>query len=178
MLWTRHYIFFRRYGLGDTTTLLWNAVLMFVTLIYVYPLRFLFGYLCDGMWYLTGVLPKEFQDDVVLRLEHSVTTEQARGMMVLYGAGYAAVSLTFDWMHRHALRRAQELELDSRELVLTRHEIWSNGASAGVALLSIVVALVSRPDLAGWLYFLLFPLGWYGGVRLGRAMKRVDVAGR
>ncbi len=150
---------------------------MFVTLIYVYPLRFLFGYLCDGMWYVTGILPKEYQDELALRLEHSVSTDQARGMMVLYGAGYAAVSLTFAWLHRHALRRRQELELDSRELVLTRHEVWSNFANAAVAALSVAVALLSRPALAGWLYFLLFPLGWYGGVRLGRAMKRVDVAG-
>src|SRR5438874_3629262 len=41
-VWYYHYIFSRRYGLQTTYTLLLNAVLIFVVLFYVYPLKFLF----------------------------------------------------------------------------------------------------------------------------------------
>src|ERR1700686_1766308 len=42
IVWFNQYKFFRRYGLEDTTTLLLNAILLFVVLFYVYPLKFLF----------------------------------------------------------------------------------------------------------------------------------------
>src|SRR4026207_1567667 len=37
-----HNVFFRRYGLQDPVTTALNAVLLFVVLFYVYPLKFLF----------------------------------------------------------------------------------------------------------------------------------------
>lgn len=41
-LWYRHFQFFRRYGLQDHLTITLNALLLFVILAYVYPLKFLF----------------------------------------------------------------------------------------------------------------------------------------
>ena len=41
-VWYYHYIFSRRYGLQTTYTIILNAVLIFVVLFYVYPLKFLF----------------------------------------------------------------------------------------------------------------------------------------
>jgi uncharacterized membrane protein len=40
-IWNNQNIFFRRYGLKDTLTNLLNAILLFVVLIYAYPLKFL-----------------------------------------------------------------------------------------------------------------------------------------
>ena len=42
-IWYSQYTFFRRYGLGDLTTVILNLALLFVVLFYVYPLKFLFG---------------------------------------------------------------------------------------------------------------------------------------
>ena len=42
VIWREHYVFFRRYGLQDATTLWLNAALLFVMLFYVYPLKFVF----------------------------------------------------------------------------------------------------------------------------------------
>jgi uncharacterized membrane protein len=42
-LWYRHYQYFRRYGLQDIVTIALNALLLFVILAYVYPLKFLFS---------------------------------------------------------------------------------------------------------------------------------------
>src|SRR5260370_31595856 len=45
IVWYNQYKFFRRYGLHDNLTVCLNAVLLFVVLFYVYPLKFLFTFL-------------------------------------------------------------------------------------------------------------------------------------
>ncbi len=40
VIWHEHYTFFRRYGLHDTYVMVWNTVLLFVIVFYVYPLKF------------------------------------------------------------------------------------------------------------------------------------------
>src|ERR1700704_843358 len=45
MVWFNQYKFFRRYGLQDNLTVCLNAILLFVVLFYVYPLKFLFTFL-------------------------------------------------------------------------------------------------------------------------------------
>src|ERR1700761_8383418 len=42
MIWNSQNLFFRRYGINDSYTTFLNAALLFVVLIYVYPLKFLF----------------------------------------------------------------------------------------------------------------------------------------
>jgi hypothetical protein len=41
-VWRQQFVFFRRYNLQDTVSLVLNCVLLFVVLFYVYPLKFLF----------------------------------------------------------------------------------------------------------------------------------------
>src|ERR1700752_1072677 len=47
VVWFNQYKFFRRYGLNDIVTIIINAVLVFVVLFYVYPLKFVFTFLVD-----------------------------------------------------------------------------------------------------------------------------------
>ena len=49
VIWREHYVFFRRYGLQDNTTIWLNAALLFVTLFYVYPLKFVFTLVLSGL---------------------------------------------------------------------------------------------------------------------------------
>jgi hypothetical protein len=42
VIWYEHYTFFRRYGLQDTATIVWNTIFLFLIVFYVYPLKFLF----------------------------------------------------------------------------------------------------------------------------------------
>src|SRR5579864_2339098 len=42
LVWKEHDQFFRRYALQDSITVVWNSVLLFVVLFYVFPLKFLF----------------------------------------------------------------------------------------------------------------------------------------
>ena len=41
-IWYEHCLFFRRYGLQDALTVALNALLLFLILFYIYPLKFLF----------------------------------------------------------------------------------------------------------------------------------------
>src|SRR5947199_5224042 len=80
-VWYYHYIYSRRYGLQTTYTVVLNAILLFVVLFYVYPLKFLFTLVVGGL--TRGLtLPRE-------QLNHMFTSErQVPMLMVIYSTGY------------------------------------------------------------------------------------------
>jgi hypothetical protein len=80
-VWYAHYFFFRRYGLHDVGTIVLNAVLLFVVLFYVYPLKFMFGLFIGQM---AGYEPGD-------QLEPHQNVE----LMMIYGLGFAAIYLLF-----------------------------------------------------------------------------------
>ena len=48
-IWSEHNTFFRRFGMQDAYTVALNAALLFVVLLYVYPLKFMFDRLFAGL---------------------------------------------------------------------------------------------------------------------------------
>lgn len=56
-LWYAHYKFFRRYGLNDGFTIFLNMILLFVILLYIYPLKFLFTLLTNSIFVSTDGSP-------------------------------------------------------------------------------------------------------------------------
>jgi hypothetical protein len=92
--------------------------------------------------------------------------------MVLYSAGYLAVMVTFALLHLHASRRRRELELDDVEAYVTRWSTRFYSAQAAVAGLSIAIAATGHAALAGWSYFLMFPLGFGYSRRLNAFAAR------
>src|SRR5215469_15706633 len=48
-VWWRHYRFFRRYDLEDGYVIALTGALLFVVLLYVYPLKFLWGLFFSGL---------------------------------------------------------------------------------------------------------------------------------
>src|SRR3954451_453033 len=49
VLWLRHVVFFRRYGLSDTPTVALNTVFLALVLFYLYPLKFLMNSVFDAV---------------------------------------------------------------------------------------------------------------------------------
>ena len=80
-VWNEHYKFSRRYGLWDASTVRFNAALLFIVLLYVYPLIFLFIVFIGALLgFGTDVrLPN---GDVVGAIE----PEQLPLLMAIYGA--------------------------------------------------------------------------------------------
>ena len=147
MVWVFHFRYFRRYGLEDGTTMALNAALLFVILLYVYPLRFLFT------WLLRGAMGRGTAAGMI-------QGAQIQELMLLYGVGFSALFGLLALLHVHAWRLRERLELDEVERFLTRAERNAHLLSAGIGLLSVAVAAATPRFawLSGMLYWALGPL--------------------
>src|SRR5258706_4098318 len=105
-LWYLHHQFHRRYGMEDAITVTWNLVLLFLVLLYVYPLRFLATFLCQQV----GIVPRSPVD-----LVQGVTFHDAQRLMLLYSGGGIALWGTMTMLCRNAWSQREELPLDPVE---------------------------------------------------------------
>src|SRR5262245_17276411 len=131
-LWYRQFVFFRRYGLEDLTTVILNGALLFVVLFFVFPLKFLLGALVDRLLgYKMVRLPNG-------ALERALQPEHMTAMMTIYALGFAAVFVLFALLHAHAWRLRDELDLNELERLDTRQSIQVFAFAAALGL--VVVA--------------------------------------
>ena len=160
-IWYLHREFFRRYGLGDGPMVVLNSLLLFVVLLYVYPLKFLatlvFGQLFDP----TNTAPIE--------------PRQLSQLIVIYGIGYVAVFVVFLLMYLYALRKRHVLHLTRLDMFDARYAIEADVINIGTGLGSIALALLGAPPVvAGLFYFVLGPLRAVHGARSGRRRRTLE----
>ena len=168
-LWYTQYKFFRRFGLQDGPTIVLNGVLLFVVLFYVYPLKFLFGYLVNVFTGGHGMahLPNG-------KIEPMLTGDEPRTMMLIYSSGYVAVFIIFLLMYRHAWKIRGELKLTASEQFDTRATMTEFVINIGVGSLSLLIAFfggVGATGISGMTYFLLGILQTAAGVYYGRKRR-------
>lgn len=163
LIWYEHHVFFRRYGMHDPLTVVLNAALLFVVLLYIYPLRFLFTLLVGS----SAGRPD------AMRAADGPT------LMALYGAGFLVISLLLAAMFAHARRQRAQLGLNALELHDTDASLTGNLVNGAVAAASVAIALVGGPAwsaVAGFAYFAIGPLrfahGWWYGARRERLVAR------
>ena len=147
-LWYAHYTFFRRYGLNDGFTIFLNMVLLFVILLYIYPLKFLFSLLTNSIFVST---------DSHLVIQN----KQWPLLMILFGVGFIAVYTVFLLLYIHAYRKRHELDLNKVEVNVTRSSLLSILLVIGVGLASVLIAAlggVGYASLAGWTYLTAIPM--------------------
>jgi len=162
-IWYLHREFFRRYGLGDGPMVVLNALLLFVVLLYVYPLKFLATLVFGQMLDPANTAPIE--------------TTQVSQLIVIYGVGYVAVFVVFTLMYLYALRRRHVLHLNRLDLYDARYAIEANAINIGTALGSILLALLGAPPIvAGFFYLVLGPLRAVHGARSGRHRRILERA--
>lgn len=161
-IWYLHREFFRRYGLGDGPMVLLNALLLFVVLLYVYPLKFLATLV---FW------------PAVRSGAHRAESGQLAQLIVIYGIGYVAVFVVLILMYLYALRKRHVLHLTRLDLFDARYAIESNVINIGTGLGSIVLALLGAPPaVAGFFYLVLGPLPAVHGARSGRRRRGLERA--
>lgn len=169
-VWCDHYMFFRRYGLQDNVTMHLSAVLLFVVLFYVYPLKFLFTALIDellGISTQVGTSP----GDVV----ETIRAGQWPLLVVLFSTGFVVVQLVFFLLYWRAYSLREMLELDTYEASITRQELQGYLLLAGVGLASIAIALLGGEEAtawAGWVYLLSWPLMTIHGHIMARRRRK------
>ena len=149
IFWRQHRKWSRWYGLENAQTIVLSLTLIFVMLVYVYPLRMifegLFSHLSDG--YLT----------TSYRIE---TYNELRMIFVFYSVGFLAMSFILSLLFRAAVRSAIPLSLNELERRKTNVQTQEWAVAAALSLLPITLALI-LPDrwviLAGYSLFLLIP---------------------
>lgn len=173
-IWHSQYVFFRRYALEDKLTLTLNAALLFLVLFYVYPLKFLAQLMMNQ---ILGFGTQVHRPGGVV--EAMIERSQGPQLLSIYGLGFCAIFGVFALLYAHAYRRRAELELDAREVLITRISIEAHLATAGVAALSVSIAVLAPERFlgwAGWVYFLIGPLQALVGTLGGRRMRRLEEA--
>lgn len=168
-IWFTQYKFFRRYGLNDNFTIWINALLIFVVLFYVYPLKFLWDFLVNAV--LGFPTNAHAPDGTPVP---PITNAQIPTLLTIFGLGYVAIFLIFALLYYHAYRKQATLELN----VLEIHDTWANIVDnllhVLIGALSIAISLITRSGIGGMAYWLVGPVQFINGSIMGKRRKRIE----
>lgn len=163
--WLSHRHWSRWYGLEDGPSVRLSLALVFVVLIYVYPLRMVANM---TLALLSGGALAEQSIQI-----HTIA--DLTSLYLVFAAGYGAVVIIFTLLYRHALACADTLHLTDSERVRTRSTAERYTALAAVALLSLVLTLllptVHAPMQTYWLPGMVYALIYPATVLVARREK-------
>ncbi len=145
IFWRGHWLWSRRYGLEDGVSTLISWAMIVTMLIYIYPLRAIFG----AMWYLLS-------DGRVGDRLGAATETQERTVFAIFALGFIAVALEIMLLNFRSWQLREPLRLNAHERLMTRREItgWSIPVGIGIASLILSVTLpIEEIAWAGWVYF-------------------------
>ncbi|MDP9254252.1 MAG: TMEM175 family protein [Verrucomicrobiota bacterium] len=166
IFWRGHWLWSRRYGLEDGTSILISWGMLVTILIYIYPLKALFG----SMFYYLS-------DHRVGQRIAIHTASQGRALFAVSALGFTTIALEILLLNLRAWQLREPLRLNARERLITREEIlgWCIPVTVGLVSLALALTLpLGHLDWSGWVYFsmaILVPL--YR--RWGRARQRYEV---
>lgn len=152
LFWYGHARHTQRYGLDDTASVLMSLVLVFLVLVFVYPLKVMFASFFQLV--TSGYLPANYA------IESSADWVL---VFVVFGVAFASMGSVLALLTRHAWKQREALGLDLEEQVTTRCYELSWWLIPVISLISIGLALLTRlfPDqpwmlaLPGPVYMLL-----------------------
>lgn len=172
-VWLVQYKFFRRYGLNDNFTIWLTALLLFVVLFYVYPLKFVWTLIVNAFIGVgTSARAAAGQAEPVVR------GEQIPTMLLVYGLGFAAVFAIFALLYIHAYRKRGELNLSALEAFDTRTWYQENALMSLVGFVSVAIALTRVQRymfLSGMSYWLIAPVLFVHGYMRGRRRRALEL---
>ena len=164
-IWHEHNMYFRRYGLQDGYTVFLNAVLLFVVMFYVYPLKFMF----DSMF-------REFMRTQSSTLERMTFVQLSRASAI-YGFGFIILFVMFAALYWHAYRKRVELGLTPLEVFDVRAYVGHHLVSVAVGVVAVIVALAVPPRIAfvsPMCFGLMGPAHWAWGTRAERRRSALE----
>ncbi len=138
MFWLAHRRWSRRYGVEDSGTIPVSLAVIFVVLVYVYPLRTI----SEGLFadLSGGYFPSSF------RIGHD---DELRGVLVFFSAGFLTLSVLFNQLYRVTLPNSTSLALNEIELRMLRDQRQN---CCGIDLLEVCPLTTvrdSNPQLLG-----------------------------
>jgi hypothetical protein len=141
IFWAAHVTWSRRFGLDDARSAWLSLLLVFLVLVYVYPLKILFAPFFA--WVSQGWLP-------AVAPIHSLGDLQ--GMFVVYALAFGTLSVCMVMLNRHALHAPLSPPLDAAERLVTRGEVVRWWYAAAVAGVSMAAAVWMPAQVPGWVY--------------------------
>jgi uncharacterized membrane protein len=169
IFWRGHWLWSRRFGLEDGVSILISWTMLVTILIYVYPLKLLFG----AMFYILTT-------HAVGQVVTAQTEGEVRALFAIYALGFAAIAMEILFLNLRAWRLREPLRLNEHEKWLTRGELigWSVPASVGLTSLLLALTLpMKHIGWSGWVYLSLAALTplqrtWYARRAAAEAAKR------
>jgi len=164
-IWNTQNLFFRRFGLNDPWTVALNGMLLFVVLVYAYPLKFLFGLMFFDNAYTVNGHAHE--------MIHGI---QVPALMSIYGAGFSAIYLLFFLMYMNAKGQAAKLKLSALELYETGTQAYINLICLGLGVIAVALAWLLPLGYSGdsGFFYMLIGLAYYLWHRYrGRKQRRL-----
>jgi uncharacterized membrane protein len=151
LYWRAHHNWSQRYGLEDLPSVLLTFALVLVVMVYVYPLKIMFGAAFHGL--TDGWLPSNFELESV---------DQFRSMVAIFGIGFFTLSALVGALYLLAWMRRERLAMGRAERLDTAGEAiaWFSVSLFGIA--SLILGQVLPDDkvfLAPWIYVTLTVVG-------------------
>jgi hypothetical protein len=109
-MWRTQFMFFRRYGIEDRKIVWLTGALLFVLLVFIYPLKFIMSTLFESLLKHAGLPDPAFHRGEVL------PESDVPPLFTAFGFGFAAVFGVFSLMYRHAYALRETLQLDEVEV--------------------------------------------------------------
>jgi low temperature requirement protein LtrA len=137
-MWRTQFMFFRRYGIEDRKIVWLTGVLLFVLLVFIYPLKFVMGTMFETLLKHAGFPDPTFHRTAVF------PDGDVPPLFAAFGFGFAAVFCVFSLMYRHAYALRETLQLDDVEVFDTIEIIGATtkasfvGAALGASYLITV----------------------------------------
>ena len=145
VFWRGHWLWSRRYGLEDGVSILISWTLLATILIYIYPLKAIFG----SMFYF--VTEGRFGHPLGVRVEG-----EARTIFAIYAVGIITLGAEIFLLNLRAWKLREPLRLNAREQFLTRAELsgWCIPMAVGTVALILALTIPARHfPWSGWIYF-------------------------
>ncbi len=152
LFWASHARWSKRYGLDDAVSTLLSLAMVFLVLVYVYPLKLLFGSFFG--WVSGGWLPFPMRVGGYADIT---------AMFLVYGAAFVTLAACLAGLYAHAFRRRAQIGLDPAEREATYAEVVVQLLFVAIGGLSMLTAwaMPALPNpalvgLPGLVYFLMF----------------------
>ena len=160
-IWHEHQTFFENYPLADGLTILLNSLLLFVVLIFIYPLKFMFD----------SFMSQVFGYDVAVNPVVPMRLHELANASILYGLGFFILTGLFALLYLNAYRQRVALELTPLEAFDARRLAGHHLVSASVGLFAMFFAMLA-PLMLAFLspssFALMGPGHWAYGNWIGR----------
>lgn len=145
MFWLTHRHWSRSFGIETKASIVISVSLVFVLMIYIYPLRMLF----EGMFHFIsgGYFPFEL----------NMTTEaQVRGFFAFYSLGFLIMCLLVASLYKLAINGRDTLCLSDYEAWNTYNLFIRWLVAAGFAVISLILSFTLPLNLIHWAGFIYF----------------------